>query len=234
MKPRTMAGAFIALAGAGLMTLGALTWGPNWQRWRAIYAYDNFLFTDIQDKAQATQIFDQLFLATKTTRKDPILKARLADISMIIADQTEDDRAYEAQRAIAYTNIVSSLKAAPPQPAVWYNLALVESSNGGVAQSAVNALDLSIKTGERYGQLVFPRLTFCAVHWSALPAPQQKQCIGQVRLIDGPLNSYWPDYYYSLDAVVQGKMNSLLAQANVLPPEPLPRRREKDDKDQES
>lgn len=229
MKPRTIAGGCIALAGAGLMALGALTWLPNWQRWNAIYAYDNFLFADVHDKARAAQVFDQLFAAAKTTKKDPILKARLADISLIIADQTEDDRAYEAQRALAYTNIVSSLKAAPPQPAVWYNLALVESSDGTIDPDVVSAFDMSIKTGERYGQLVFPRLTFCAVHWTALPKPQQQQCIGQVRLVSGPLSPYWQGYFYSLDAVVQGKMISLLAQANVEPPAPPPvPRRQKD------
>lgn len=222
MKPRTIAGGCIALAGAGLMAVGALTWSPNWQRWNAMYAYDNFLFEDVHDKAQAAKIFDQLFAASKTTRKDPILKARLADISLIIADQTEDDRTYEAQRALAYTNIVSSLKAAPPQPAVWYNLALVESSDGKVANSVASAFDMSIKTGERYGQLVFPRLTFCAVYWAMMPVAQQQQCIGQVRLINGPLNPYWQGYYYTLDTVVQDKMKTLLAQAGIEPPAPPP------------
>ncbi len=227
MKPRTIAGGGIALAGAGLMALGALTWGPNWQRWNAIYAYDNFLFADVHDKTQAAQVFDALFAASKTTKKDPILKARLADISLIIADQTEDDRAYEAQRALAYTNIVSSLKAAPPQPAVWYNLALAESSDGQIEPGVISAFDMSIKTGERFGQLVFPRLTFCAVHWAALPEAQQQQCIGQVRLINGPLNPYWQGYYFSLDAVVQSKMNGLLAQAHVDPPVPPVQRRQR-------
>ena len=77
------------------------------------------------------------------------------------------------------------MRLSPADPYAWYLLAVTDQLSGALSAQGQKAFNLSLILGRDEGQLIFPRLSFCATNWPSLDDPTHELCAGQFALAFG-------------------------------------------------